>query len=136
MGSTGGRVNEIIIPIIGGLFLVIGALFAYLGTRGKTRADAKAAMDARIDERVGEELDRLYTRIDTLEKRLEDAETQLETSEKRLGEAETQIENGEQQALEMIQHIVMLEGLVPNPPGPPTRPNWKLPILTERRNAT
>lgn len=125
--------NEIIIPIIGGLFLVIGALFAYLGTRGKTRADAKAAMDARIDERVGEELDRLYARIDVLEADLSTVSGELTQVTRRLGEAETQLEAGEQQALEMIRHIVMLEGLIPDPPGPPTRPNWKLPILTDRK---
>lgn len=128
--------NEIIIPIIGGLFLVIGALFAYLGTRGKTRADAKAAMDARIDERVGEELDRLYARIDVLEADLSTVSGELTQVTRRLGEAETQLEAGEQQALEMIRHIVMLEGLIPDPPGPPTRPNWKLPILTDRRTSS
>lgn len=117
--------NEIIIPIIGGIFLVVGSLLAYLGTRGKTRADAKAAMDARIDERVGDELNRLYARVDTLE-------SEQRTVHKRLDEAEELIAVGEQQAVEMIRHIVILEGLVPDPPGPPTRPNWKLPLLMER----
>lgn len=124
--------NEIIIPIIGGIFLVIGAAFAFLGTRGKTRADAKSSMDARIDERVGDELDRLYTRVDMLETELTSCLGEMKELNKRLGEAEALLQTGEQQTVEMIRHIVVLEGLVPDPPGPPTRPHWKLPILTER----
>ena len=117
--------SEIIIPVIGGIFIIAAAFLAFLGTRGKTRADAKSAMDARIDERVGDELDRLYARVDML-----DAE--LQSLHRRLDDAEGQIDAGERQAVEMISHIVVLEGLVPDPPGPPTRPNWKLPILGER----
>lgn len=116
------RVNELIIPIIGGMFLALAALIGYLGTRGKTRSDAKQSMDARIDERVGEELERLYARIGALE-------AELGSIRKRLNEAEKTMDLSERQAVEMIGHIVTLEGLIPNPPGPPQRPNWKLPLL-------
>jgi chromosome segregation ATPase len=34
------------------------------------------------------------------------------------------VETSEAQRAEMIAHIVELEAIVPNPPGPPTRPNW------------
>ena len=107
--------TEIIYAAIGALGIIVGALLAYLGTRGKTRADAKAAADARIDTRVGAELGRLYVRIDLLEKRLDDAENLIKL--------------GDRQSIEMIQHIVHLEQMIPNPPGPPVRPKWKLPIL-------
>lgn len=59
--------SEVIIAIIGGLFLLGGALVAYLGTRGKTQADAKSALDARIDARVKGELERVYKRLDEVE---------------------------------------------------------------------
>ena len=114
--------TELIIPIIGGLFLALAALIGYLGTRGKTRADAKQSMDARIDERVGDELNRLYARITTLE-------AELETVRRRLDEADRKADLSERQMVEMVSHIVVLEKLIPDPPGPPQRPNWKLPIL-------
>lgn len=114
--------TELIIPIIGGLFLALAALIGYLGTRGKTRADAKASMDARIDERVTEELERVYARVDALE-------LELATVRRRLDEAEKTMDLSERQQVEMIGHIVTLEGLIPDPPGPPQRPNWKLPLL-------
>ena len=116
------RVNELIIPIIGGMFLALAALIGYLGTRGKTRSDAKQSMDARIDERVGEELERLYARVGALE-------AELGSVRKRLDDAEQILDLSERQQVEMIGHIVTLEGLIPDPPGPPQRPNWKLPLL-------
>lgn len=117
--------NEIIVPVIGGIFMFVGALLAFLGTRGKTKADAKAAMDARIDERVGDELERLYARVDSAEKR-------LGVAERKLAEAELYRELSDRQMLEMITHMVRLEHMIPDPPGPPSRPNWKIPLLTER----
>lgn len=59
--------NEWIIPLMSGLFLLGGAFLAFLGTRGKTQADSKSALDARIDARVKSELDRVYTRLDDVE---------------------------------------------------------------------
>lgn len=60
--------SEVVIAVIGGLFLLGGALVAYLGTRGKTQADAKSALDSRIDARVKGELERVYERLDEVEK--------------------------------------------------------------------
>lgn len=59
--------SEIVIAIIGGVFLVAAALVTYLGTRGKTNADAKATLDKRIDDRVQGELSRVYKRLDEVE---------------------------------------------------------------------
>lgn len=60
--------SEIVIAVISGLFLLSGALVTYLGTRGKTQGDVKTALDARIDERVKLELERVYQRLDEVEK--------------------------------------------------------------------
>ena len=121
--------SEVVLSIIGGVFIVAGALIAYLGTRGKTTADAKAAADARIDGRMDAELARIYARIDIAEAALTDAKKRLDEAHDRLDSAEATIVIGSRQQVEMIQHIVHLEALIPNPPGPPVRPNWKLPIL-------
>ena len=114
--------NDIFIPIISGIFLALAAVVGFLGTRGKTRSDAKAAMDARIDERVSQELKRVYAQVDELR-------SELGVVHRRLDDAERMMDLSERQAVEMIGHIVTLEGLIPNPPGPPQRPNWKLPLL-------
>lgn len=121
--------SEVVLSIIGGVFIVAGALIAYLGTRGKTTADAKAAADARIDGRMDAELARIYARLDIAEAALTDAKKRLDEAHDRLDSAEATIVTGSRQQVEMIHHIVHLEALIPNPPGPPTRPNWKLPIL-------
>lgn len=121
--------SEVVLSIIGGVFIVAGALIAYLGTRGKTTADAKAAADARIDGHMDAELARIYARLDITEAALTDAKKRLDEAHDRLDTAEATIVVGSRQQIEMIQHIVHLEALIPNPPGPPIRPNWKLPIL-------
>lgn len=128
--------SEVVLSIVGGMAIVAGAVIAYMGTRGKTRADAKAAADARIDHRMDSELARIYGRLDTAEATileqaaaLKDALKRLDEAHERLDTAESTIVAGSRQQIEMIQHIVHLETLIPNPPGPPIRPNWKLPIL-------
>ncbi|WP_066038646.1 hypothetical protein [Herbiconiux solani] len=58
---------EIVIAFVGAAALVLGGLVTYFGTRGKTKADAKSALDTRIDARVKTELERVYTRLDEVE---------------------------------------------------------------------
>ncbi|WP_378144825.1 hypothetical protein ACFJGV_15210 [Cnuibacter sp. UC19_7] len=57
------------IPLAIAGFTFAGVLVTYAGTRGTTRANAKTALDARIDARVKAELDRVYTRLDEFENR-------------------------------------------------------------------
>lgn len=45
---------------------VLAALLTFLATRGKTKTDAKTALDARIDERVAKQLDGAWGEIDRL----------------------------------------------------------------------
>lgn len=59
--------SEIAVTIVTGLFLLAGGVVTFWGTRGKTQADAKAALDARIDARVKAELERVYKRLDEVE---------------------------------------------------------------------
>ena len=66
---------EITVAIISGAFLLLGGLVTFIATRGKTRSDAKSAMDARIDARVKEELDRVYKRIADMEKTVEEVQS-------------------------------------------------------------
>lgn len=52
---------------VGAVAVIVASWVAYRGTRGKTTADAKTALDARIDARVKSELDRVYARLDEVE---------------------------------------------------------------------
>lgn len=57
---------QTIIAIIGAAALVFGGILTFLATRGKTKTDAKTALDARIDARVSEQLEGAWTEITTL----------------------------------------------------------------------
>lgn len=66
--------GEIIIAIIGALGIAASGLFLFLGTRGRTRTDAKSALDARIDARVEHQLAAAWTEIDGLKTQVENQE--------------------------------------------------------------
>lgn len=57
---------QTIIAMIGAAALAFGAVLTFLATRGKTKTDAKTALDARIDERVSEQLEGAWTEITSL----------------------------------------------------------------------
>lgn len=55
---------ELVLAVLGLVGTLGASAFLYLGTRGKTRTDAKSSLDARIDARVATELGRVYERLD------------------------------------------------------------------------
>lgn len=61
--------DTVLIAIIAAGGVTLGGLFTLLGTKGKTSADAKTALDTRIDARVKVELERVYKRLDDFEDR-------------------------------------------------------------------
>lgn len=56
----------------GGLMSLAAALLVFFATRGKTRTDARTALDQRIDQRMKAELERVYARLDESDRRAED----------------------------------------------------------------
>lgn len=50
------------------------------------------------------------------------SERKVNSLETRYDKLEKRFEDGEKTKQEMLAHIISLEGLVPNPPGPPRRP--------------
>lgn len=76
---------------------------------------AEDQSDDRIAERRLIELERLYKRVEALETADRNKTTRIEVLEKELG-----AEKARQEA--MFRHIIALEILIPNPPGPPPRP--------------
>lgn len=57
---------QTIVTIIGAVVGGMGVVLTFLATRGKTKTDAKTALDARIDERVSEQLEGAWTEITSL----------------------------------------------------------------------
>lgn len=57
---------QTIVTIIGAVVGGMGVVLTFLATRGKTKTDAKTALDARIDERVSEQLEGAWTEITRL----------------------------------------------------------------------
>lgn len=57
---------QTIIGLIGAVVGGVGVVLTFLATRGKTKTDAKTALDARIDERVSEQLEGAWTEITSL----------------------------------------------------------------------
>ncbi|GAA1149036.1 hypothetical protein F6W69_10735 [Microbacterium oxydans] len=57
---------QTIITIIGAGVGGMGVVLTFLATRGKTKTDAKTALDARIDKRVSEQLEGAWTEITAL----------------------------------------------------------------------
>ena len=62
-------IGGVVVAILGLGGSVFGGLALFAGTKGKTKADAKTALDARIDARVKSELERVYARLDEFENR-------------------------------------------------------------------
>ncbi|MDJ1113248.1 hypothetical protein [Microbacterium dauci] len=54
------------IGLVGIILVFAGTVLTVIATRGKTRADAKTALDARIDARVAKQLEGAWTEIETL----------------------------------------------------------------------
>lgn len=57
---------QTIITVIGAVVGGMGVVLTFLATRGRTKTDAKTALDARIDERVSEQLESAWAEITSL----------------------------------------------------------------------
>lgn len=73
--------TPVLVAIIGGIFLTISGLVAWVSTRGKTKTDAKTALDARIDARVEKQLSEAWEQIDSQKKRIDELETTTKIQE-------------------------------------------------------
>lgn len=94
-------------------------------------------------------LDGLTTSITVLTGRADAAEKKADAAEKTAEAADKKADAAEQQAKDLgkrvrqlederhdaIDHIIYLESLIPDPPGPPARPNWMRRHLLHRANS-
>jgi hypothetical protein len=115
-GTEDRRVNggEIVL-VITAVGSVIGAIAVLVKGRGENRnkaAEVYSAAEEMVATRVKEDLSGAFSRIDTLEKKVDTLEARHRLDAR--------------QKAEMIRHIIALEGQFPNPPGPPARPDWHI----------
>lgn len=76
------------ITIAVGFLGFLGVLVTYLGTRGKTSADAKAALDRRIDDRVATQMEKDEKKLARLEERIEELEDHSEQQDRAIRDLE------------------------------------------------
>lgn len=65
---------QTVIAVIGAAALALGAVLTFFATRGKTKTDAKTALDARIDKRVSEQLEGAWSDITSLKRSVSELE--------------------------------------------------------------
>lgn len=121
-----------IMPITSVLTLIVKGLF----DRRSGRTQEKVAeTGARVSE-MDVAFDGLTVNINAMADQLKEVraelrdtkadarrtQDELNTTRSDLRRLETQVTDLRVERLHFIQHITLLEGLVPNPPGPPSRP--------------
>jgi len=60
---------QAVIGVIAAVASVLAAILAFVGTRGKTKSDAKTAMDQRIDAKMATYVEKLEERLDSADQR-------------------------------------------------------------------
>lgn len=102
-----------------------GVLYTYLASKGKTKTDAKTAMDQRLDEKMA-----AYT--EKVEERLEDAEAEAAEAKKDAKALAARVEMleidrtlSDRRELLLYRHTKALRDHIINekPPPPPTAPS-------------
>lgn len=138
-----------ILPIIGVLAAILAPIGAIVGSiltyRTMRKRDDAAAGTADRQVDVSEkdahtrELEMLFSAFGASQKSLSDELARVVENQKVQNAKHTELDRKHEtlkkeyeefreqhyrEREEMIDHIVDLERLVPNPPGPPTRPSW------------
>lgn len=79
----------IIVAIITGAVTLFGSVLLFVSTRGKTVVDSKQALDARIDERVGKQLDVAWKKIDELTTTVDQNKTEMDGMQQAIDDLNT-----------------------------------------------
>ncbi|PPF38325.1 hypothetical protein [Pseudoclavibacter sp. AY1H1] len=101
------------ITIAVGLLGFLGVLVTFLGTRGKTTADAKAALDKRIDDRLAAQMTLDEEKISKLTARVEELETHSGHQDRKI----TRLEDRDKRKSQIFQRIfTTLAAMLPASP--------------------
>lgn len=69
-------------------------------------------------------------RAESAEKKANAAETKADAAEQKANELSQRVRSLEDERHDAITHVLLLEALIPYPPGPPARPAWMRQFLT------
>jgi hypothetical protein len=115
-------------PILTALIMaaasVLGGLIVFIATRGRTRTDAKTALDARIDARVTTQLEGAWKRIDEQDAHIKALKTQNKTQARQITELRAHADIAERREVLIYRHTRALREHILRelPPPPPTMP--------------
>lgn len=112
--------GQIIITLIvaGGSFGAAYMVFRKGSGENKNKAaEIKVALDKQIDERVQSQLKEAWAQIDAMKIQIGNLEEGRRQDKRTMS---TLVEITE----ETVEHIEVLELMIPNPPGIPARPDW------------
>lgn len=107
--------GAIIVAAISAAVGISASVALVLKSKGENKnkaAEVYSAAEDMVAARVKADLQGAFDRIDALETKVDDL------NEKHVVDR--------RQKAEMIRHIIALEALIPNPPGPPARPEWRI----------
>jgi uncharacterized protein HemX len=116
--------TPVIVALIVAASAVFGALATWIATRGRTKADVKTALDARIDERMKGELESTWGRLDEQDTKIETLKKQNKGQARQIEELQKLQEVSERRERLLYLHAKSLRDHILNelPPPPPPMP--------------
>lgn len=77
-----------------------------------------------IIEGFSKSLEVVSKRAETAETKADEAKEKADAAEEKANKLSRRVRSLENQRTDAIEHVLILESLIPDPPGPPARPIW------------
>lgn len=110
------------------------------GTQGVAEAgvavsetEAETHQFQAIIDGFSKSLDAVSKRAESAEKKAAAAEEKADAAELKANELSQRVRSLEDERHDAITHVLLLEAMIPYPPGPPARPAWMRQFLTTTR---
>lgn len=122
---------ELILGLGSLLVAGLGVVYTFRATKGKTKSDAKTALDLRIDKKVSEYMDDLESRLDKQRESLKEQGSKIDTLEDdkdmlagKIKSLEIERALADRREVLLYRHTKALRDHIINelPPPPPTAP--------------
>ena len=128
---------QVIVGVVTAVLVFLGSWLAFRGTKGKTQADYRTAMERRVDEKMEKYTQTVEARAERYEKKNAELEAKYEELDARYEDMERQYKTLETDQKESVfretllyqyisslrQHVV-LQKPPPPPPIPPELESW------------
>lgn len=107
-----GQEVVLVLGVVGTLITALAALYRTRGENRNKGQEVKQAIDAAIDARAKEELDRLYARVETLDKRVTTLEQERDAAKRERDAAEDARDLAEQREQDAIKFAERLRNVL------------------------